>query len=102
MSSAGSIAAIDERERRLMSRPVCWTERLEDGTRREVRVAVGRRDVKWQYKLSTAEKWDYDSPPSPADWDALLERMESRYQRRTVSFESLEFVRRLHGAARGG
>ena len=81
-----------------MLRQVCWVERQDDGTKREIRVTVLRRDVKWQFKLSTEERWDYDSPPSPADWDNLLERMENRYRRRNVSHDDLEVVRRLHAA----
>ena len=84
-----------------MQRSICWTERLEEGVRREVRVAVMRGGVKWQFKLSTEEKWDYRTPPSADDWANLLERMENRYQRRNVSFDDLSLVRRLCEEATG-
>lgn len=83
-----------------MRRPICWLEKLEDGVKREVRVALEGNRLKWQFFLSTAERWDYDSPPTEADWDNLLSRMEDRYQRRNVSFDDLETIRRLREAAR--
>ena len=82
-----------------MQRQVCWIERLEDGTKREVRVGIHGGAVKWQFKLSTDERWDYDTPPSVADWSNLLERMENRYQRRNVAYGDLERVRSLRQAA---
>lgn len=82
-----------------MQRQVCWTERLEGRTKREIRVKVHNPNLKWQFKISTCERWDYDTPPTPADWDALLERMENRYQRRNIPVEDLELVRRLRREA---
>ena len=84
-----------------MIRQVCWTEKLDDGDKREIRVTVDSREVKWQFKLSSAEKWDYATPPSLVDWDNLLERMENRYQRRNVSFDDLKRVRQARANARG-
>jgi hypothetical protein len=83
-----------------MRRPICWLEKLEDGVKREVRVALEGSRLKWQFFLSTSERWDYDSPPTEGDWDNLLSRMEDRYQRRNVSFEDLDTIRRLRDAAR--
>jgi hypothetical protein len=81
-----------------MQRQVVWVERQDNGAKREVRVTVLRAGVKWQFKRSTEEDWDYDSPASPADWDTLLGKMEDRYRRRTVPHAALETVRRLHEA----
>ena len=83
-----------------MRRQVCWTERQEDGAKREVRVTVQGGALKWQFKLSTEERWDYDSPPLPADWDKLLERTEARYQRRSAPYVDLQLVRRLRDEER--
>ena len=84
-----------------MRRQICWEDRLEDRTKREVRVSVLTHGLKWQFKLSTEEQWDYDSPPTPEDWDGLLERVENRYHRRTASNADLELVRRLRATAIG-
>lgn len=79
-----------------MQRQVCWVEKLEDDAKREVRVGVQGGQVKWQFKLSTELKWDYNTPPTLADWDNFMERMENRYQRRNIKLSDLELVRRLH------
>ena len=84
-----------------MLRQVCWAERQEDGAKREVRVTVLRREVKWQFKLSSEERWDYRTPPSASDWDQLLERMENRYRRRNATHADLELVRLLRRHALG-
>lgn len=54
-----------------MKRLVSWTKRLEDGVKREVRVTVSQGDMKWQFKRSDEERWDYKGEPTAADWDAL-------------------------------
>lgn len=85
-----------------MHRQICWTEKNEDGVRREVRVTVCRGDIKWQFKSDDDERWDYTTPPTPADWDNLLERAENRYQRRNISYEDCLRVRRGHAEALDG
>lgn len=78
-----------------MKNQVCWMERVEDGVRREIRVTFFSDRLKWQFKRSDQDDWDYTTPPTPADWDELLTRVENRYQRRAVPFKDLELVRRL-------
>ena len=79
-----------------MRRQIRWTEKLPDGTKRDVRVAVSKREVKWQFKCSDAERWDYDSPPSRADWDRLEDAVARRGQRgQTDGNCELQTVRRL-------
>jgi hypothetical protein len=82
-----------------MHRQICWVDRLEGGVKREVRVEIHRQDIKWQFKRSDQERWDYTSPPSKEDWDGLLERVFNRQQRRNATLADLESVRRLHAAA---
>ena len=56
-----------------------WVDRLDGGVRRKVRVTFpGKGKVKWQFQLSDREGWDYDSPPTPDDWETLEERLEGR------------------------
>ena len=83
-----------------MHRQICWVDRLEEGVKREIRVTIQRGEIKWQFKRSDEERWDYDGPPSREDWDSLLEKVENRYQRRTASYEDLELVRRLAARTR--
>lgn len=77
-------------------REIAWVERQEDGVKRETRVNLVGKKLKWQFKRADAERWDYDSVPTTADWDAFIERMEHRCQRRRgVDDESLKFFRKL-------
>lgn len=84
-----------------MRRQVCWVARTSEGGKREVRVSFLGRRLKWQFLEPDRATWDYDSPPKVADWDALLARMEARYQRRNVSHRDLECVRVLRQEAIG-
>ena len=77
-----------------MLRPICWTEKMSDGVKREVRVTFLRDRIRWQFKLATDEHWDYTTAPSAEDWNVLVKRTENRYQRRNVSYEDLELARR--------
>ena len=84
-----------------MRRQLCWEERQEDGAKRELRVTVLRSSVKWQFKLTNEEHWNYNRPPSLADWNTLLEKVEARYKRRSAPYSCLELVRRLRNEALG-
>ena len=83
-----------------MRNSVSWTRRCEDGVKREVRAFVTARHIKWQYKRADEERWDYDSPPTTADWDALEETVSKRVSRGR-SLGMLENVRKLRGKAGG-
>lgn len=81
-----------------MRRPVCWTEREDDGVKREVRVNfLGGGRIKWQFKRADTAAWDYDSAPRPADWAALEARVAGRCQR-GAPLRDLELVRSLRPA----
>lgn len=82
-----------------MQRQICWIEREEDGTRREIRVSIASGKIKWQSKHEHVEQWDYNPKPSTADWDALLTRVENRHNRRTATHDDMLLVRRLHKLA---
>lgn len=86
-----------------MRRQICWIEKLDDGIKRDIRVSFpGGNKIKWQFKRSDMEAWDYDSPPTIADWAALLERAEGRYNRRRMPFHDLELVRKGRDEAATG
>ncbi len=55
-----------------------WTEKLPDGLKRETRVNVTHRSLKWQFKRSDEERWDYDSLPTAKDWDSLEDILSRR------------------------
>jgi hypothetical protein len=73
-----------------------WIERLDNGLKRKIRITfLGKGKMKWQTKRSDEEYWDYDTPPSSADWDTLQDKMDSLYNRRRESFKNVELVRKL-------
>lgn len=77
-----------------------WTERLEDRTKRKVRITfIGHDQIKWQFKRSDEEFWDYDTPPTPEDWEALEDKVDALYHRRRQPFKHLELVKKLRHKA---
>ena len=81
-----------------MRREICWTNKLDARVKREVRVCfLGGNKLKWQFKRSDQEKWDYDSEPTDQDWEDLDQLAENRYRRRRMPLRDLELIR-----SRGG
>lgn len=79
-----------------MKRDIEWIEKLEDGVKRTVRIAFpGGGKIKWQFKRSDQTQWDYDTPPSPEDWQALEEKTDALYHRRRAAYRDLELVREM-------
>ena len=84
-----------------MKADIEWIEKLDDGVKRKIRITfLGKGKMKWQTKRSDEEMWDYDTPPSPEDWNHLEEKVGSLYNRRRIPFKNLELVRKLKKVAR--
>jgi len=83
-----------------MARPVGWTERLEDGVKREIRVTfVDQHTIRWQAKRSDTREWEYDFPPTEENWEYLETTVAGRYRRRSVPLKHVELVHRLRSGA---
>ena len=83
-----------------MKRDIEWIEKLPDGVKRTVRIKFeGQGKIKWQFKRSDEELWDYKTPPSLADWDALQEKIDGLYNRRRAAFKDVELVRQFRKEA---
>ncbi len=79
-----------------MKRDIEWVEKLEDGVKRMVRVKFpGNGKVKWQFKRSDEELWDYDSAPSVEDWGILVDKVDALYNRRRAAYRDLQLVQQL-------
>lgn len=79
-----------------MKRNIEWKEKTEDGVKRAIRVNfLGQGKIKWQFKLSNEERWDYGTPPSSNDWKTLEEKVDKLYQRNRCAFRDLELVKTL-------
>jgi hypothetical protein len=83
-----------------MKRDIEWVEKLEDGIKRKVRVKFpGNGKIKWQFKYSNEELWDYDTPPSIEDWIALEEKIDALYHRKRAPFKDFQRVQQLRKEA---
>lgn len=79
-----------------MKADIEWVEKLEHGVKRKIRITfLGHGKIKWQFKRSDEDFWDYDTPPTSADWNTLKEKVEALYNRRRTPFKNLELVRQL-------
>lgn len=79
-----------------MKRNIEWKEKLDDGVKRTVRITFpGQGKIKWQFKRSDEERWDYDTPANSEDWKNLDEKVEALYQRRRAAFRDLELVKMM-------
>lgn len=77
---------------------ISWTEREQDGVKRETRVQVSNQHLKWQFKRKDQKTWDYDRLPEPSDWDKLEDILRRRAGRgRAVN--KLQAVQRLREKA---
>ena len=82
-----------------MGRQICWIEKLAEDVTREVRVDFFAGRIKWQFRRSDHEGWDYDTPPLATDWAQLEAATFERYRRRRVPVKQLELVRAERRAA---
>lgn len=81
-----------------MKRPIRWTERCEDGVRREVRVDLTSGNIQWQFKRADESSWDRETEPETEDWDELEEILQRRVARGR-SVELLDIVRKWRRSA---
>lgn len=79
-----------------MKADIEWVEKLDGGVKRKIRITfIGHDRIKWQFKRSDEEFWDYDTPPSADDWATLEDKMDALYNRRRTTFKKLDLVRKL-------
>ncbi|MBL7114675.1 MAG: hypothetical protein ISS35_02825 [Kiritimatiellae bacterium] len=81
-----------------MHNNISWTIKLENRIKRETRVHVSKHGLKWQFKRSDEEAWDYDSDPTKEDWD-MLEDILKRRAGRGRGGNALESVRKMRTKA---
>lgn len=83
-----------------MKRDIEWVDKLDGGLKRKVRVKFpGHGKIKWQFKRSDEEQWDYDSPPTSDDWEVLEEKIDALYNRRRAPYKDLQLVQDLRRKA---
>jgi hypothetical protein len=72
-----------------------WTEKDEEGRKREVRVTKFGGNWKFQAKLKDDEQWTYYDVPLTEDLLALKDIVFRKYQRRRASAEDVESIDKL-------
>lgn len=86
-----------------MKADIEWVEKLGNQLKRKTRITfVSHGKIKWQFKQSDADRWDYDTPPTASDWAILEEKVSALYNRRRIPFKNLELVRLLRQKAENG
>ena len=79
-----------------MKADIEWVEKLDGGLKRKIRITfLGHGKIKWQFKRSDEEAWDYNTPPCASDWEVLEDKVEALYNRRRTPYKNLELVRKL-------
>jgi len=78
-----------------------WTERTEDGDKREVRAIKFGGVWRLQSKLKSSDAWIYHDPPLLEDLIQLRDILFRKYQRRRASYEDLVQIEKMI-TARGG
>ncbi|MEY4300555.1 MAG: hypothetical protein RIR25_1791 [Verrucomicrobiota bacterium] len=66
-----------------------WTQRTEEGEKREVRAIKTQGRWRMQSKLRHESEWTYYESPDRADLEELREILWRKYQRRRASHEDV-------------
>jgi hypothetical protein len=77
-----------------------WTEKTDEGRKREVRVTKFGGEWKFQAKFADEERWTYYDRPEHADLVNARDVIFRKYQRRRASAEdvaALDKLLRLYG-----
>ena len=72
-----------------------WTEKDDDGRKREVRVTKFGGHWKWQAKYADEENWTYYDRPLHADLVEARDLIFRKYQRRRASAEDVEALDKM-------
>ena len=81
-----------------MRQQISWTRRCDDGVKREVRVEITEKSMKWQFKRKDDAGWDYSSLATPDDWNELEHILERR-MKRGKGFKTREIVQKMRRKA---
>jgi hypothetical protein len=71
-----------------------WTEKTEDGLKREIRVIKNGGAWRFQAKIEGEEKWTYYEEPLESDLRAFREILFRKYQRRRAAYEDVVWADR--------
>jgi hypothetical protein len=78
-----------------MPRQHVWTEREEDGVKREVRATWFGRNWRLQSKRSDEEQWIYHDRPRREDLVTLQDLIARKYRRRRATIDEVNAVEKM-------
>jgi len=78
-----------------------WTERTEEGEKREVRAVKFGGAWRIQSKLASAPEWTYHDPALMDDLIELRDLLFRKYQRRRAAYEDVVLIEKMI-TSRGG
>lgn len=78
-----------------------WTERTEEGEKREVRAIKFGGAWRIQSKLASADDWTYHEPALMDDLIELRDLLFRKYQRRRAAYEDVVLIEKMI-TSRGG
>ena len=78
-----------------------WTERTEEGEKREVRAVKFGGVWRIQSKLASADDWTYHDPALMEDLIELRDLLFRKYQRRRAAYEDVVIIEKMI-TSRGG
>lgn len=71
-----------------------WWKRDDEGQKYQVHLNLFGGKLKWSCQRKRAECWTDYGPPTEEDWATALELAENRYQRRLITKDVVEMIRR--------
>jgi len=71
-----------------------WTDRAENGVKREIRVVKSDGSWRFQAKRADEERWNYYPEPPLEDLEAFREILFRKYQRRRAAYEDVQWAER--------
>jgi hypothetical protein len=95
------LALIDATAIFFMHNQHVWTERTEEGEKREVRAVKFGGNWRIQSKLASADAWTYHDPALLEDLIELRDLLFRKYQRRRAAYEDVVLIEKTI-TARGG
>ena len=72
---------------------VSWKTKFADGRKRQVYAKYVRRDWQFFEREKRFERWELVAQPSLEDWQALLDAVERRVQRRLIPFDEMARIK---------
>lgn len=77
-----------------MHRPIGWSDKDDEGNRREISVSMRGDDVFWQVKYNREGNWSKNFTPTVDEWQVLLDKLLELKQRGHLFDKEIAIVRK--------